>query len=252
MARAHIHGKRAWPSAGAAAPATLAAKGCAMTLDQMPFDTTEFASNPEPRCPCLLLLDRSTSMRGRAIAELNAGLQSFRAELMADAMAMQRVELGIVTFGPVRVEADFRTPDNFAPPALVADGDTPIGGAILRGLDMLDARKRIYREAGISYFRPWVFMITDGAPTDAWQGAADRVRAGDSDRGAFSFFAVGVEGADMATLARICSPARPPMPLRGLRFRELFSWLSNSLGGVAKSRPGQKVNLPVPAGWASV
>ena len=30
--------------------------------------------NPEPRCPCVLLLDTSGSMLGKPILELNAGL----------------------------------------------------------------------------------------------------------------------------------------------------------------------------------
>ena len=224
-----------------------------MPTDQIPFNPTEFAENPEPRCPCVLLLDTSTSMRGRPMAELNDGLQLFRHDLMADDMAMQRVELGIVTFGPVRVQAEFQSAEMFSPPTLEANGDTPLGAAIMQGLDMLDARKRIYKEAGIAYYRPWVFLITDGGPTDEWRAAADRVRQGDSDRQkAFSFFAVGVQGADMATLARICSESRPPLSLRGLHFRELFSWLSSSLGGVAKSQPGQLVPLASPTGWAAV
>ena len=38
-------------------------------LEQIPFAATEFAENPEPRCPCLLLLDTSGSMAGKPIAE---------------------------------------------------------------------------------------------------------------------------------------------------------------------------------------
>ncbi len=98
-----------------------------------------------------------------------------------------------------------------------------------------------------------MFLITDGAPTDTWRTAAARVREGDSPaRKSFSFFAVGVEGADMQTLTHICSPDRPPLKLRGLSFRELFTWLSSSLGGVARSQPGQLVALPPPTGWSSV
>lgn len=33
-------------------------------FEQIPFGAAEFADNPEPRCPCLLLLDTSVSMRG--------------------------------------------------------------------------------------------------------------------------------------------------------------------------------------------
>lgn len=221
--------------------------------DQIPFAFPDLVTNPEPRCPCLLLLDTSGSMNGQPIAQLNDGLRQFKEELTADAMAMQRVEVAIVTFGPVQVLSEFQTPDIFQPPHLSAGGDTPMGAAIMQGLDMLEARKAIYKQAGVAYYRPWVFLITDGGPTDHWQAAADRVRQGDSpERKAFSFFAVGVENADMTRLASICSPQRPPMKLKGLSFRELFSWLSSSLGGVAKSQPGQMVALPAPTGWSAV
>ena len=221
--------------------------------DQIPFAYPDLVSNPEPRCPCLLLLDTSGSMNGQPIAQLNEGLRQFKEELSADSMAMQRVEVALVTFGPVRVVSDFHTPDLFQPPQLSAGGDTPMGAAIIQGLDMLEARKSIYKQAGVAYYRPWVFLITDGGPTDHWQTAADRVRQGDSaERKAFSFFAVGVEGADINRLAAICSPQRPPMKLKGLSFRELFSWLSSSLGGVAKSQPGQMVTLPPRTGWSAV
>lgn len=221
--------------------------------DQIPFAYPDLVSNPEPRCPCLLLLDTSGSMNGRPIDELNAGLRVFKEELASDGMAMQRVEVAVMTFGPVRVLSDFQTADAFQPPSLSTTGDTPMGSAIMQGLDMLETRKSTYKQAGVGYYRPWVFLITDGSPTDAWQAAAERVRAGDSsERKAFSFFAVGVQGADMGTLGSICSPSRPPMKLQGLSFRELFSWLSSSLGGVARSQPGQLVSLPPPSGWSSV
>jgi uncharacterized protein YegL len=221
--------------------------------NQVPFAYPDLVANPEPRCPCLLLLDTSGSMNGRPIEELNAGLRVFKEELTSDAMAMQRVEVAVMTFGPVHLVSDFQTADLFQPPTLSTTGDTPMGAAIVQGLDLLESRKATYRQSGIGYYRPWVFLITDGAPTDSWQNAAERVRAGDSaERKAFSFFAVGVEGADMTKLAAICSPSRPPIKLKGLSFRELFSWLSSSLGGVARSQPGQMVNLPPPSGWSAV
>ena len=39
-----------------------------------------------------------------------------------------------------------------------------MGAAINLALDKLEERKQIYQQAGISYFRPWVFLITDGEP----------------------------------------------------------------------------------------
>src|SRR5215469_15390209 len=136
-----------------------------MSHDQIPFDHPELVANPEPCCACLLLLDTSGSMHGQPIAELNAGLVTLKDELMADPMAVQRVEIAVVSFGPVRVQSDFQSPDTWAPPHLQTTGDTPMGAAIQQGLQMLEARKQVYRHSGIHYHRPWVFLITDGAPT---------------------------------------------------------------------------------------
>jgi uncharacterized protein YegL len=217
--------------------------------EQISFGTTEFADNPEPRCPCLLLLDVSGSMGGQPIAQLNAGLATFQNELASDQLAMKRVEVGIVTFGPVRTELPFQSASTFYPPNLSAQGDTPMGEAIRQGLEMVRQRKDEYRTNGISYYRPWVFLITDGAPTDDWQSAAAAVREGEASK-AFAFFAIGVKGANMEILKQIS--VREPLMLDGLRFSSLFSWLSSSLRSVSRSTPGTEVPLQSPSGWASV
>ncbi|MCA9067621.1 MAG: VWA domain-containing protein [Planctomycetaceae bacterium] len=223
-------------------------------MEQIPFGTDDFAENPEPRVPCILLLDVSTSMSGPPVSELNKGLLAFKEELTADSLASKRVETAIITFGQdVQTVCDFTTAENFHPPTLEVSGMTPMGRAVNLALDMLDERKQTYKANGIAYYRPWIFLITDGAPNDeGWQAAAERAVAGEKEK-AFAFFAVGVEEANMDVLRMFT--VREPLKLRGLSFRELFVWLSSSLRSVSRSTPGDDVPLENPAtpnGWAVV
>jgi len=222
------------------------------TLDQVPFGNMEFAENPEPRCPCLLLLDTSESMGGDKIRELNAGLVEFALQLRADAMASKRVEVAIVTFGPVNVVQPFVTADSFVAPELRASGNTPIGAAIVRAADLIAQRKRSYRENGIGYYRPWIFMISDGEPTDDVRRARDVIEQSERAK-SFMFYSVGVAGADMRALGRI--GVRQPLRLKGLAFNQLFVWLSHSLSTVSRSQVSDTPALENPAspsGWAMV
>ena len=248
------------------------------------LDQAEVADNPEPRCPVVLVLDTSGSMKGQAILELNEGLRAFAQAIRADRLASLRVEVAVITFGgavkainvhgevsdesrmvpynpnglairpqvkevPFDARQAFVTADQFQPPILDPDGGTPMGEAIQRALALLHDRKEIYKLNGMDYFRPWIFVITDGKPTDSWETAAEQIRQEEARKGVH-FYGVGVEGADLKALSRFSS-ARPPLKLKGLAFAELFTWLSKSLSAIAHSRPGEQAPLP-PVGWGEV
>lgn len=261
------------------AGAHLCPGGSTTMADQLPFTNVELATNPEPRCPCVLLLDVSGSMAevvadagkslgqtvqqdGKSyevvsggvtrIALLNEGLRAYHGDLLNDPLATQRVEVSIITFGgEVQSVTPFVSARDFSPPMLVANGATPMGSAIVAAIDAVTERKRLYRENGLHYYRPWIFFITDGEPTDAWQAAAAKVREGEKSK-AFAFFAVGVEGANFDILRQIAT--REPLRLKGYSFREMFIWLSQSQRSVSQSTPGQEdqVKLASPAGWATL
>ena len=221
-----------------------------ISFGQFNFDpNNNFADNAEPRCPLVLLLDVSGSMSGAPLQALNEGLVTLRDELAADSLAMKRVEISIVTFGPAQIHTPFTSASSFYPPVLTAQGDTPMGEAIRQGVELVRQRKEDYRANGVPYYRPWIFLITDGGPTDEWHSAAAQVREGEESK-KFAFFSIGVQGANMDVLRQISS--RAPLSLQGLKFRELFSWLSSSLKSVSQSTPGELVALPPPSGWSSV
>lgn len=217
----------------------------------MSIGQPEFALNPEPRCPCAVLIDTSGSMYGEPVEEVNKGINILLDELMQDHLARLRVELGIFTFGGrAKMVQDFTTIENISPPQFSADGGTPMGEAINMALDSLEDRKLEYRSNGIQMYRPWVFLITDGAPTDSWRDAAQRIQEGEDSK-KFSFYAVGVEGADMRTLTEIAPVNRPPMMLQGLAFPAMFKWLSVSMMKISYSQgANEQVTLDPVNGWA--
>ena len=203
-------------------------------------ESVEFAVNPHPRCACVLILDTSGSMAGARIDALNNGLRTFRDDLAADELASKRVEVAIVEFNTrVRVVQDFVTSHDFFPPTLKAGGTTDAVGGVNQALDLLKQRKRQYASNGVAYYRPWAFLITDGEITNPEQ-VGQRVRDEEDKRGV-TFFAVGVDSANEESLRRIA--VRPHKMLSGVKFQELFLWLSSSLKAVSKTKPGEMAGL---------
>ena len=219
----------------------------------MPVGMPEFVENPTDRCPVILLLDTSGSMSGEPIQQLNRGLSAFLEDVRKDEQASLSVDLAVVTFGDSpKLISDFQSVDEFESPYLNAGGLTPMGEAIDYALDLLQTRKTNYKENGVQYYRPWVFLVTDGAPNhdSPWQMAARRLREAETERRVL-FFTVAVEGANMDILKQIAPPERPPVWLNGLDFRSLFLWLSSSMKRVSSQKVGEAVELP-PVGWGKI
>jgi uncharacterized protein YegL len=223
-------------------------------------DKIEIANPTQPHCATVLLLDTSGSMSGTKIEGLNEGLRTLKEEIEADELASKRVDLAVISFGAgVNVIHDFSAIEDFDPPVLQAGGMTPMGEAILRATDMIEQRKQHYKSQGIDYYRPWMFLITDGEPTDMqpgdtlWNDVTKRIHEGEANKN-FMFFAVAVEPANTELLTTIAPPNRPAVRLKGTKFREMFAWLSKSQAKVSASKVGEHVALetPMASGWGQI
>ena len=227
------------------------------------LEKAELVYPEEPKCVLFLLLDTSGSMDEyvegkKKIDELNEGVKTLQKELIEDELAKKRVEIAMITFGgdSPKESREFKTPEEFNPPKLEASGLTPMGNAILEAINLVEVRKQFYKDKGIDYYRPWIWLITDGYPTDMdvgdsmWNEVVKAVHEGEENK-KFLFWAVGVEGADMNKLKMISPSKRVPLKLKGAKFKEMFEWLSKSMKSVSGCRVGDQIKLEAP-GWGEV
>jgi uncharacterized protein YegL len=206
------------------------------TPESIPY--VEFADNANERTPCVLVLDCSGSMRGEPIKQLNAGLQALEKELKEDIDASSRVQLLIIKASgtdDVTVESDWADAMNFTAPTMEAGGLTPLGKAMEVALDKIEKRKCLYDNCGITSKRPWIFLISDGEPTDyGWEEAAEVCRYAQKNKKVV-IHAIGTQGANLDKLAKFS--LLPPKRLTGLKFTEFFLWLSRSVSCISKAAP---------------
>ena len=224
--------------------------------------TVDYSGNANQRTPCVLILDASGSMtttgsRGKTrIQELNEGIKTLEEALKSDDAAISRVQLGIVSVGgpsnSAEVLMDWTDVENFEAFPLTADGSTPLGTGVRLGLKMIEQIKTDLKTNGINYTRPWMMIITDGEPTDSdseWNQATADCKKAEADK-KVEIFTIAVEGANLAKLNQLS--VRPPVMLDGVKFKELFLWLSSSLSAASRSRPGDNMSLPSLDPWRNV
>lgn len=189
------------------------------------FDHIRFSNGAQKRITLFFLLDTSSSMNGppdssapRPIDELNNAVKEWAAHLKNAKDLRYRAELALITFGdggvivhPGHDDSPFCPAALFDPPALEAGGVTPMFEAIRTAIDLSEQRKTELDQQGIQRFRPLMFMMSDGIPTDRtghpltqdeWQHMAAQI-AMLEERRKLAFFAVGVSSADREFLATL-------------------------------------------------
>jgi uncharacterized protein YegL len=193
----------------------------------------------EPHLACVLLLDTSASMSGPPIDSLNRALEDFKNKVSMDETALKRVDIAIVEFNStVNVVQDFTPILQMQPVTLEAKGATSMGKGITTAIEMVKARNLVYYELGTPVHKPWVFMITDGGPTDDIENAISMIKERESKGtyGKLKFFALGVAGYNKEVLFRITNRV---MELKDTDFSGIFNWLADSMVYISNSRVGE-------------
>ncbi len=205
------------------------------------FDPNEMASagNYEEKLPCALVIDTSSSMKGKPIRDLNEGLRNFLEDTRAGRVERSKVEIALITFnGEAKEEHDFALVDHFQLPHLSAGGGTSIVKGVRKSMQMIESRKNFYKLQGMNYHRPYIILMTDGYPyrdsdEELSQLAQDIAQGAINKK--FFFWAFGVEDADMDLLKKLSPDSNPPKYLKGTDFKSFFKWLSKSISNQFES-----------------
>lgn len=179
------------------------------------------------RLPVYLVLDTSGSMAGDPIEAVRMGVRALTSDLKTDPMAQETAYLSVITFSSSAQQVCPLTDVmSFQEPSLTASGSTALGHA----LEVLDeAIEREVRKSTSTQkgdWRPLVFLITDGQPTDQWHAGADRIKK--RRVGAFIALAAGA-GADDSVLKQITETVVRTSDLAPEKLKQFFKWASSSI-----------------------
>lgn len=204
------------------------------------------------RLPVYLLVDSSESMVGEPMNALNQGLQQLCHDLKTDPMAIETAWVSVIAFASrARQVVPLTEVLQFNPPTIGVSPGTSLGAAfdLLESCVQKEVRKSSPERKGD--WKPIVFLLTDGIPTDGWKTSVDRFKSRTS-KGGVNMIAVACgEDADLEVLRSITPSVLVMKNATPGTFREFFKWVSASVSTVSVSlgREGQGVNLPgLPAG----
>lgn len=206
------------------------------------------ADNPTPRIPVVICLDASNSMAGQIIDNLNAALKQFYKSIFENEESRYSAEIAVISFGSkVTVESGFKLVDERISIELNAKGNTYMGAAIHKALDLIDDRKAIYKKCGTPFYQPWLVVMTDGMSSiennDIIQEALMKCNKLESD-GKIVVFPIGIGKEANYKLLNKFSARQRAFKINHLKFDLVFEWLSKGISVVSSSRTGDTINIP--------
>lgn len=130
------------------------------------------------RFPIYLLLDTSESMNGESLELIRQGVKLLVSELKNDPFALETTYLSVITFGgTARQVVPLTELALFQEPTIDAGGSSAMGAALEELINCADRELVKWTADRKGDYRPLVFLMTNGRPTDRWEQAADNVKA---------------------------------------------------------------------------
>ena len=180
------------------------------------------------RLPVYLLLDISGSMSGEPIEAVKNGVQVMLSSLRQNPQAIETAYLSVITFDTsARQVVPLTDLSAFQMVDLKATGTTALGDALKLVSTCIDKEvaKTTHEQKGD--WKPLVFIMTDGIPTDDWQSGLNEFK---KRKTGFTVACAAGNGADTNVLKQITDNVVSLDTADSQSISKFFAWVTASIG----------------------